>query len=101
MLIALLIILAAVIAAFILDYRISVIGLRKGAALEGNWVVQRLFGTKPNPRQLLIGLLPQELAAIAIGSYLFLAAYGSGAGVFAAIIARHIQNYRGWKKLGA
>lgn len=90
-----------VLAAFVLDYLISVKGLREGVALEGNWVVQKLFSTKPTAGQLLIGLLPQELAAITLGTYLVFCAYGSGFGIFAGIIARHIQNYRAWKKLGA
>ena len=91
--------LALVLVAFYLDYSISVTGLRKGVALEGNYVVQKLYGTKPTPGQLFIGLMPQEVTAVLIGSLLFW--YYIGAGIFLALIARHIQNYIGWKKLGA
>ena len=99
MTIALIICLALVVAAFYLDYSISVIGLRKGVALEGNWVVQKLFSDKPTAWQLFVGLMPQEVTAVVLGAVLFY--YYIGIGILLAIVARHIQNYFSWKKLGA
>jgi hypothetical protein len=93
------ILLALVLAAFSLDYTISVIGLRKGVALEGNWVVQKLFGLKPSPWQLFVGLLPQEVSAVVIG--VLLLKFYIGFGVLLGIVVRHLQNYFAWKRLGA
>lgn len=97
-------VIAAQAAAFYLDYSISVRGLAKGVALEGNWVVGKLFGTKPTPKQLLIGLIPQDAAVTAIVIALAVASPYAGIigfGVVAGAIVKHVQNYFAWKRLGA
>lgn len=95
---------AVTLAAFALDFLISVKGIRSGVALESNWLVRKFYGAKPSAEQLFIALFPQDLVLIA-GAFALarFTQYGGiiGAGILGGTIARHIQNYFAWKKLGA
>jgi hypothetical protein len=90
--------------AFLLDYFIGVRGLEKKVAEEGNWAVNKLYGSTPTPKQLLIGSLPQDGLVVIVAFTLALCGTGAaivGAGLLTGASVRHIQNYFAWKKLGA
>lgn len=86
-----------------LDYYVSVQGIKKGLAEEGNWIVRKIYGGKPSPLQLLAALLPQDIAVLTLATILLRfgpAMIGLGLGVAVGLVLRHISNIHAWEKLG-
>jgi hypothetical protein len=86
-----------------LDYYVSVQGIKQGLAEEGNWIVRKIYGGKPNPLQLLTALLPQDIAVLTLATVLLHlgpALVGVGIGVAFGQVLRHISNIHAWEKFG-
>ncbi len=90
--------------AFYLDWKITLIGLAKGSAIEDDTVVVWLFGNKPDEVQLFLGILVVDGPVMILTGLIGFAGIGAqimGCGILAGLVVRHIQNYLAWKKLGA
>src|SRR5689334_4138072 len=85
----------------ILDLRITIKGLAAGVALEGNWLIDKVFSTKPTVKQLILFWLLTD--GMAIGISILLAVFNNPAcilpfGYMSVMAGKHLAGYREWKK---
>lgn len=88
-----------------LDNAISVVGIRSGVAVEGNTLLVKLAGTDKPPVTAYILYGSGEALLLSIPAIVGIALHRPPWGIVScgpwiAMIARHIQGYESWRKLG-